>query len=89
MQFNIPPNTSNIPIEKWAKDLGRHFSKGDIQMANRYVKMCSTSLTIKEMQIKTTVRYYYLSEWLLAQMQERILGRMWRKGDPCALLAGL
>ena len=57
LKLNI--KITNSPIKRWAKDFNRYFTKEGVQMANKQMKRFSISYVIRELQIKTTVRYLH------------------------------
>ena len=83
---------TNHPMKKWEKDPKRHFSKEDIQMTNKCMKRCSSLLSIREIQINTTMRYHLTlvrRAIIKKSTKSKCLERVWRKGNALALLVGM
>jgi hypothetical protein len=78
-------------MNKWVNELNRAFSKEEFQMTKKYMKKCSPSLAIKEIQIKITLRFHLtpMKNSYHQECKQQILARMWGKKNPNPLVVGM
>ena len=83
--MKLNPQRTNNPIKKWAVNINRHFSKEDIQMANRHVKKKFKSLRNRKIKIKTTMKKkkttmrYHLTSVRIANINKSGNDRCWQE----------